>query len=209
MSGEWGRDGQSGQFQSISARGNEAAMMPAQRGAAPPESYCWGDREVEATRPLPSVLPRQPRREAQVEGDEYARAERVLWREDVEEAEAEEAADRLVRYGMFLCRDRVEPVIARLIKEAPHIEARRLLVDVLADYDVPLGDVLRAAIMSRLASEHRGEFLGALVALLGEPGVEDASERLHELMQAGLVTPERGALARQGLKRLIEVGGAR
>lgn len=208
MSGEWGRDGQSGQFQSISARGNEAAMTAAPRGAALSESYCWGDRDVEAARPLPSVLPRQPRREAQVEGDEYARAERVLWREDVEEAEAEEAADRLVRYGMFLCRERVEPVIARLIKEAPHIEARVKLVDVLADYDVPLSEALRAAITARLASEDDWEFLGAVFTLLRD-AKESASVLVTHWEEVGLVAPERVHSARGALQDLIERGAAR
>jgi len=80
-----------------------------------------------------------------------------------------------VRYGMFLCRDRVEPVIAHLIRNAPHVEARRYLVDVLADYDVPFGPHLSNAIKSRLQSDSRWEFFGATFALL-----RDNHERMEE-----------------------------
>jgi hypothetical protein len=213
---DWSKRERSGGFDTLSARSygvsdsvvvTRVGYTGQASGVDPYSLFELGDASVSLPNQpwlevkLPLAVPAMPLE------DEYTRAEGVLSRDDLDEDEAEDAADRLVRYGLFLCRERVEPVIARLIREAPHVEARRLLVDILADYDVPLSDALRESIRSRLDSSHNGEFLGALAALLRDAR-DGASDLLEQLRAGGKIGEGRSGLATRALERLIREGSA-
>lgn len=201
---DWGRGEISGQFEMLSTLNygyGDAARVDWITPLPLEDHYRWQEPELLAS----LAQPMEETSERVV--DEYDRAEEVLWGEALDEDEAEEAADRLVRYGMFLYRERVEPVIVELIRSAPHIEARRLLVDNLADYDVVLSDPLRDAITTRLESAHDGEFLGALFALLRDVGVIGGRELVAALAGEGWIVEERRVLSERALARFLgEVG---
>lgn len=136
--------------------------------------------------------------------DEYDYAEIILRFEELDDTWAEEAADRLVRYGMFTCPERVEPVICDLIEKAPNKEARRYLIDTLSDYDVPLSDGLKAAIKTSLKSDCRWEFCGAVIALL-RSNKDHMLEEYQSWVMEGFVTgDEKLRLIKSCMKRLQE-----
>jgi len=199
---DWGRGEISGQFETLStlsysygdaARVDWIAPLPLE------DHYSWREPELLAS----------PAQHMEETGervvDEYDRAEEVLRGEALDEDEAEEAADRLVRYGMFLCRERVEPVIVELIRGAPDVCARSKLVDRLADYGVELSEALISAITVHLRSDHLWEFLGAVFTLLRH-AKSGASSLVESWAATKTLEGERLEAARGALLDLIERG---
>lgn len=132
--------------------------------------------------------------------EQYDNAIQMLWRPDINEGETELAVDVVVRHGMFLDPEYVRGPILKLIAAAS-IYVRIELMDVLADYDVPLCADLFQVVRSRLAGGDM-EFLTALMLLLRNTPVDTRRTFVEDLRCNGEITPDRLGLANRALVRL-------
>lgn len=104
-----------------------------------------------------------------------------------EDDEADEAADRLVRYGMFLDRESVTPLVEQALN-SPSECARVQVVSNLADYDVPLTPRMIASMVSYMGKSDPWEKVGIMFALLRDAKTYDkAKDRIESWVRNGHV----------------------